>query len=307
MSKVIEQLLFTELEVSADADVASPVFILGAPRTGSTTIYKAMATYFKLPFIANITNDHFSETPIVGMAIQKSMPAEISWQASYGKTKGTFQPSEGSAVLGNWFGGGHPSQVVSHEIKVGMQEHFILTLNAIQELFGAPLLTKNPWNCFRVKYLATALPKARFIWLQRDLVETASSDLYARYVNQVDINDWNSATPANYKELQKCSPVTQVVENQFEFNKALQENLNRYAKGRWINIWFEDFLTKRDEVLEAIASRLNLEPFDQHTSVPFDASEKKALSIDEQQKIANYIKSSEHYKRLNSMRYNGKE
>ena len=47
------------------------VFVLGAPRTGSTWLYQAICGGLELPFISNLTNDLFPDAPIVGLAIQK--------------------------------------------------------------------------------------------------------------------------------------------------------------------------------------------------------------------------------------------
>src|SRR5262249_26337941 len=89
------------------------VFLLGAPRTGSTIMYQTCALLFRLPFIANLTNDHFRETPIVGLTLQRAHPVSVGMRSRFGKTEGAFQPSEGSAVMMHWFGGGHPSPILS--------------------------------------------------------------------------------------------------------------------------------------------------------------------------------------------------
>ena len=144
------------------------VFVLGAPRTGSTWLYQAICGGLELPFISNLTNDLFPDAPIVGLAIQKSVPVRVGQTSKFGKTEGPFQPSEASSVISNWFGGGHPSQVVSNSFLPGRKEHFYATLAAAEVLFGAPLVIKNAWNCFRISCLATALPSAHFVWVRRD-------------------------------------------------------------------------------------------------------------------------------------------
>ena len=51
---------------------------------------------------------------------------------------------------------------------------------------------------------------------------------------------WNSATTANYKEIQKRPYWEQVVEQQFEYNKAVGEDLRLLCEGRHVEIWYED-------------------------------------------------------------------
>jgi hypothetical protein len=238
----------------------SALFLLGAPRTGSTVFYQACAARFGLPYISNLTNACFGETPIVGLALQKAFPVRVGYANSFGKTDGAFQPSEGSAVLSHWFGGGHPSQTVSARILPGCEPHFLRTLAAAEALFGRPLVIKNPWNCFRAAYLAAALPRARFLWVRRDIAEAALSDLEARYVTKGTAQSWNSATPANWEALSRRPPAEQVVENQYEFNRAIGDALVAGAEGRWSEIWYEDFIADPNSALAGSGRPLGLEP-----------------------------------------------
>jgi hypothetical protein len=254
-----------------DESTAGAIFILGAPRTGSTFLYQAMVHTFALPYISNFTNSNFPSTPIVGLAVQNGIRADIGFQSSFGKTNGAFQPSEGSAVLMNWFGGGHPSQIVSTQVLDGKERHFRRTLAATEGLCGGPLVTKNPWNCFRANYLTQSLPSARFVWIRRDVRVAALSDLEARYITKNgDANAWNSATPANVEQLLRLPPVQQVVENQVEFSKAISRALATHAEGRWIEVWYEDLIAEPQVALDrigALISRPVRASYDQRSSI----------------------------------------
>ena len=245
----VEEVLLQKL-FSGEGEVPrSPVFILGAPRTGSTVFYQAVCSGLGLPYISNLTNDFFADTPIIGLTIQKSVVVKVNFKSHYGKTDGAFQPSEGSTVMMKWFGGGHPSALLSARILSGAEYHFLRTLTAAEILFDAPLVIKNAWNCFRVPYLAQVLPSARFIWIRRDVASAAKSDLAARYKTKRSASLWNSATPANVEMLMRLLPTSQVVENQHEYNIAIGSGLRSYADGRWREIWYEDFCEDPNGVL----------------------------------------------------------
>jgi len=302
MQKAAEKILFDELIDDININ-PSPIFILAAPRTGSTSFYKSVIEQFSLPFIANITNEQYANTPAIGLKKQKQHKIERFAKSQFGKTKGLYQPSEGSAVFSNWFGGGHPSQVVSAKIIDEEQTHFINSLVAIEKLYGAPLLSKNAWNCFRVQSLATILPKARFIWLQRDIIAAASSDLQARYITKKDANSWNSATPANYQKLLKRPSIEQVIENQYEFNKAIKTNLSKFAQDRWINIWFEDYIKSPKQTFDKISSFLNM---NQTKVTPTEiniATEGEKLPKNEQDLIVNYARLQKNHSRFSNLFY----
>lgn len=240
---------------------SSTIFILGAPRTGSTYLYQLVVRLFGLPFISNLTNAYFPTTPIVGLALQHGVDVRIIYESQYGKSDGPFQPSEGSGPMAHWFGGGQPSQVASHTILGGRSTHFQNTLAACEVLYeGRPLVIKNAWNCFRVACIAETLPAARFLWIRRDVRDAAASDLEARIATKGRPDAWNSATPANVEALQTRPPHEQVVENQYEFSKAVGEALAALQADRWHEIWYEDLIRQTHPAVDSLAAWLALQP-----------------------------------------------
>jgi hypothetical protein len=292
------------LERVGQAAAPAPIFILGAPRTGSTVLYQALCSRFGLPYIANLTNDHFARTPIVGLTIQKAVPVRIHYASRYGKTDGAFQPSEGSAVMTRWFGGGHPSALVSACILEGKEPHFLATLTAAEALFGAPLVIKNAWNCFRVRYLAKALPFARFIWIRRDVADAAKSDLAARYRTKGSAREWNSATPENIEELRRMAPAAQVVENQHAFNIAVAAGLNHHAEGRWREVWYEDFCGDPDAVLSDLGAFLERPSAQRASAVEIGRAGDVDLPAADGEAIDRYL--AEHAERFSADRHPGR-
>jgi hypothetical protein len=286
-----EEALISNLSIEKRAP--APVFIVGAPRTGSTLLYQALANAFGLPYISNFTDKYFSEIPIIGLAIQKSIRVDITWTSEFGKTLGGFQPSEGSGVLSGWFGGGHPSQAVSTRILEGREKNFLGTLAAVETLYDdRPLLIKNPWNCFRIPYLAQVLPHARFIWIRRDIAIAAASDLEARYLTKGSAHAWNSATPSNVEELRLLSPPAQVVENQYEFNQAIEHDLETYAEGRSLHVWYEDFLRFPERVLVSISQKTGLDFVPNRKGGSLSGPRDHRVSEEEKAAIREYVASN---------------
>ena len=289
----LEKNLLACLDLGDKQSPPETLFVLGAPRTGSTILYQSLCSQFGLPFIANLTNDYFPETPIIGFLIQKALPIEISFESNYGKTSGEGQPSEGSAVLANWFGGGHPSALASSTIVAGKLNHFLTTLEAAESLFGLPLVIKNPWNCFRIEFIAKTLLSARFIWIRRDIVAAAQSDLEARYTTKGTSIEWNSATPRNVEELRRLPPTAQVVENQYEFNMAIENDLKSHASGRWVQIWYEDFLDDPLITLNQLESILCIPQITRQLPVKLARGAKWNLSLDARLAIESYVTENE--------------
>lgn len=239
------------------ADPAA-VFVVAAPRTGSTVLYQALADSFALPVISNHANAYTPRHPVVGILasheVRQSGTGRGDYASRYGKTEGAHGLSEGSAIFTRWCGGGHPSQTVSPAVLDAQAEHLRATLAAVEAATGKPLLTKNAWNCFRVADLARRFPNTGFIWLRRDVRAAAESDLAARYAVQGDALTWNSATPANVDALRKLPPEGQVLDDQYEFSRAISEAAAGLAPGRFAEVWYEDFITAPDDVTRRLAA-----------------------------------------------------
>ena len=281
----------------------TPIFILGAPRTGSTVLFQTIVGRFELPYISNFTNHYFSKNPLLGLAVQRLTKTSITLESAYGKTSGRLQPSEGSAIFNNWFGGNHPSQKYSYKIAEGKEEHFLKTVSRIQKLYGnRPLVTKNAWNCFRVPYLAQALPKAKFIWIRRDIFQAAESDLEARYTTKDSPVSWNSATPANFKELLALRPSEQVVENQYEFSKAISSELSKLEASRSMQIWYEDLIADTDTEVLRISQFLSLTPNKKYLSLSKTATNGTKTSDQEVKEIHLYLQANPKFDWLHYQR-----
>lgn len=294
----LEGWLLEEGTTSASTDVRGPIFIVAAPRTGSTILYQSMIEVFRLPYIANLTNTYFPKTPIFGFSIQATRPAygSISGESRFGKTEGLMQPSEGSAVMAHWFGGGHPSEVVSRTTLPGRERHLSATISAAWHLFERPLLIKNAWNCFRIESIAATLPSSAFVWVRRDIAHSAQSDLHARYVVQGDLSIWNSATPRNVEELKKRPYWEQVVENQFEFARAISDGLAGLPAERFAEVWYEDLCLDSEGTLEALGHTLKaLDGLALMRSgmpeIALEASE-DALDLDDALAVTKYVESN---------------
>ncbi|MCJ7533159.1 MAG: sulfotransferase [Anaerolineales bacterium] len=260
--KVTEELLFKKYE-AIDTHHVPLVFILASLRTGSTPFYQLLINAFDFFYFTNFIHTNFTEYPAVGAALNPVLDPglPVSYESEYGKTKGDFDPSEGSLIFRHWFGGEHPSETHSARVLPGRQEHLIATFKTIYGLTGKTVLTKNAWNVFRIQAWSSLFPQAVFIWLHRDIRLAAFSDLKARYLRG-SAHVWNSATPANYLEIQRLPYWEQVVEQQYAYNRVIERDLTRFCKGRYLEMWYEDVFSKTDASLTQLQTFFKSACFD---------------------------------------------
>ena len=248
----VEGLFFRQFS-GVDIGEVPLVFILGSPRTGTTLVYQVLINLFGFFYFSNLVNDHFTKFPVPGVALSLQLDPQrpVSYESEYGKTQGYFGPSEGSLLFRKWFGGEHPSQTRSCEVLTDQREHLVLTMKSIYGLTGKPILTKNAWNCFRIRNLVGLFPKTVFIWVRRDIRLSAFSDLKARYAKGSP-TIWNSATTSNYLEIQKRPYWEQVVEQQYEYNQSIARDLDQFCANQYLEMWYEDLCDDPEGQLERI-------------------------------------------------------
>lgn len=278
--------LFAQHDRGGDA---TAVFILGAPRTGSTVLYQALAAAYALPYISNVANAETPRQPVVGILGSYGRREAGPFTSRFGKTDGPHAPSEGSAVMQYWCGGGHPSEIASSRVLPGRASHMVATVRTVASATGKPLLVKNAWNCFRLTSLAETLPRAAFIWIRRDVRAAARSDLAARYSVQGDPLAWNSATPRNVEVLRALPPAGQVLENQFEFARAIADASRALPPTRFTEVWYEDLRQDGNGALRRLSALAALaglpfspappDSFDQGDRTQLTAADEAALDV----------------------------
>lgn len=233
--KLVEDFLFVRY-LGVDVKEIPIVFIIASPRTGSTLLYQILVNGFThfFPF-TNYVNVHFYKFP--ALATIFDYVSLGSYESNYGKVEGLFSPSEASFLFKKWFGGEHPAQTKSCDfLSLHEKSHMVSTMKVIYGATGKVVLNKNQWNSFRVEALSETFPNLHFIWARRDIASSALSDLKARRHWK---SRWNSATTANYEGLMGLPDYISVVEQQYEYNKAIGDSLKRFCPKRYIEVWYE--------------------------------------------------------------------
>jgi len=250
--KSAEQALFDAIDM--DATIPRPIFVVCAPRVGSTLIYQALTNVFNFSYFSNSTNDLFSRTPALGV-LRECIGQSNQYLLSYfsRKTAGLRESSEASAIFGNWFGGGHPSEIVSATaIDTKKVRHIRKTFSAIKAITERETVSKNPWNSFRIKSLHEYFPQAVFVWIRRSIESAAISDLENRIARGDPAKIWNSATTHNYKEIQERPYEEQVVLQQYHYSLSIQESLKQIDSSQVFEIWYEDLCSKPRDVFSEL-------------------------------------------------------
>lgn len=242
-----------------------PIFVVGAPRSGTTVLYQLLCKHFNLRYIPNFVSMWY-RLPIVASHLFEIFykdEFEIQLSSSFGVTRKLSGPSEFAEFWYRWFPRNPQSAT-----KIILSDSQICDMRGeiagISKLYSVPLVFKNVVNSVRLIPIGTLLPSAVFLEISRDPVDTAQSILRAREKLYRDKNHWLSVKTNNY-ELIKTEPYwSQIPKQIFGIERAIQEAKHKLGKDRFYTLAYVDlckdtagqlkkiedfFLTKCDSIV----------------------------------------------------------
>ena len=221
-----------------------PIFIVGAPRSGSTLLSQLLVKSFDLASFYNGISKYY-QVPIVGLIKEGITDVDknnIVLNSYLGNTKGDFSPHEFGYFWQYWLNHQVSDELSEIELSkidwIGLRNH----INAYANYLGKPLLIKNlVFNNFIIEKLSETFPNAKFIHIVRNPIYSIQSILQARNLRYNNINLWWSIRPKHFMDWQiKYKPISQVV-RQVEYTKGrVNEELKKLDKRRVLNVNYED-------------------------------------------------------------------
>lgn len=239
-----------------------PVFIIGAPRSGSTYLSQLMIGSTDIGFYTNF-HDELYGAPFLAeklMSLMSVSNRNTSYSSEFGYSKGLFSESEGGRFWRRFF-----SKENEHSKLVGMQRERLIV--ALDMLFKASkskrFLIKNNFNSFRLETLSEAFPHAKYIYLKRDVADNAVSLYAARKKIYGDENVWWSMKPKDNVGLDDLEPYQQVVEQVLRINSQIEHDLDRYIEAEnVICVEYSTLERERDNIINDIASFIGRDSID---------------------------------------------
>lgn len=249
------------------------VFIIGAPRSGSTILYQALTQYLRVAYITNLAC-WMHRNLLLGMALSQWLlrgRAHDTDESSFGVVAGWRSPAECGEFWYQWL----PRDrhfVDEHETPAEAVRTIRAHLVAIVNHCDQPLVIKNLNAGQRMRLLARAVPEARFIHCEREPLWNAQSILQARRINHTPDDGWWSIMPPNYRELLQLEVPERVVGQIHSIERQIWLDRARFPAANFVVVDHEvhgrelrQTVTKlRERVLENCAWR---QPVDELRSV----------------------------------------
>ncbi len=232
--------LFAPRPVDADQD-GRCVFVLGAPRSGTTLVYQVITQQFDVAYFTGVMNYLYGMPNLWARVARRvaRRPPPI-FESRYGKTPGAFAPAEPGNFWFRWFPrDGIDGNYLAAE---ALSEHKLIQLrNALNDMIRIhqrPMVFKNVYLDMVIPILAKAIPQACFVFVGRDMLWNCHSLVLARRRQGLE-KRWWSVQPPGYRDLLGQPLWKQAAEQILRTRKIIERDLRESADGRFLEVEYE--------------------------------------------------------------------
>jgi hypothetical protein len=233
-----------------------PLFVVGAPRSGSTLLYQLLTDRFDVGYLAN---GHAREPGAPSLVerrrgLVRGRRGELGdYRSSFGGTSGELGPSECGPFWYRFFPR-RPHYVSAEAFPTASRRELRAAIGAFVDACGRPVVYKNLYCTARMDAIAATLPDALFIVVHRDLAANARSLLNARMRVAGAYEAWWSVEPPGIDGLLQLPAEEQVVEQVRALDALVARIEASIGSERVLHVSYEDLCANPHAQLERIAA-----------------------------------------------------
>lgn len=217
----------------------TPIFIIGAPRSGTTMTFQLIVSAFPLGYLTN-THCMVFGAPALASCFLRNRDRKIMFESKHGRTSGAYGPSE----CGEWwyrFFPRNPAYVTRLGMRTKNLKRFQRSLGLISRVEGRPLVFKNLYAGLRLDPIVAMFPEAIFIHVQRERFDNAVSLLEGRMNANGNFEAWWSVSPPGYEEWLEAHPAEQVMAQIELIERRIQTDVrNLGLEDQVLTVSYED-------------------------------------------------------------------
>jgi hypothetical protein len=235
------------------------IFIVGAPRTGSTILYQLLISNFAFSHFTNLDTLFYNKL-LLGNKLHNvvnalGMSRKDKFDSSFGFVQGVLSPSEAGTIFRHWLDN---DNVDSSYLPKAIDQ---ICLNRSAT---TGFISKNTFNSFRLEKLNDLFPDALFIHIKRSVDENMSAILSARKKYFGNEDEWLGVKPPNEDVSKIGGPLAQV----YYQVKSVREEIEAKTKVLNLNVLdvnFEDLVKDELGTMNSIRER-----FETHFDIEID-------------------------------------
>lgn len=232
-----------------------PIFVVGAPRSGSTLLYQLLTDRFDVGYL---TNGHARQPGAPSLVertrglIRKRERELGDYGSSFGNTAGELGPNECGPFWYRFFPR-RPHYVAAADFPPAKRRELRAAVGAFVAACGRPVVYKNLYSTVRMEAIAAALPEALFVAIHRDLDANVRSILAAR-IEIVGTDDaWWSVEPPGVERLLELPPHEQAMRQVRALEELIARTEEEIGSERVLHLAYEDLCADPRGQLERVA------------------------------------------------------
>lgn len=218
-----------------DASTLPIIYIVGAPRSGTTLLSQLVSRYLDVGYIDNLIA-RFWLRPSVGIRLSQIVLGSnrrdsIAMTSRHGSTTGAAGPHEFGYFWRRWL---NLDSATTHHLDEGA----LAELDAdglrdqlrreILATFGRPTVFKNVICGFQAEWLSRVHPRSIFVHISRDFEPTVASILQSRFDRYGSYDAWWSLKPSTFDDIRRLpDPVSQVAKQIEDCRREFDRELVR--------------------------------------------------------------------------------
>ena len=241
------------------ASIGPPLFVVGAPRSGTTLTYQVITQQMHVGYFTGAMNYLYGAPNMVTRILHcfYHRPAAV-FTSTYGKVNRLLSPAENANFWFQWFpeDGEKGHYVEPNNLKLDRYRELKHTVDSISRIAGKPMVFKNLYLSMVVGALAQIFTDARFIFVRRDRFYTCQS-LYQARLRRSKSQRWWSVKIPKYRELLSTPLWYQVVDQVVCTESIVRQDLDRFAHNRYMTLRYEDLCAHPHKVIRSLQSWLS--------------------------------------------------
>ena len=266
------------------------LLIAGTQRSGTTLVMQLLISCFRVGYVNNLMA-RFWKVPYIGASFVSELRGKQAWRPSdfvseLGTTYGYDGPHEFGYFWQHWFPYNETHQTSDQdlsEMNVGL---FRQELAAVESVFAAPLVFKNPIVfSLNMAALAAILPTAVVLVCHRQPLYAAQSTLLSRLQFHGRKDEWFSVKPKEYTWLKALAYPEQIAGQIFYTEQRIKDSLEKIDPSRWLIIEYEDLCADPQRELERIQGLVTRAGYDLaptgYEPAPFQSTDVQRLDDEE--------------------------
>jgi hypothetical protein len=274
---VVERMMFNY----DDKPLGMPIFIIGAPRTGSTILYQALTNAYKIGYIDN-TACTWHRNLRFGMWLSRTKYGDSphnNFRADHGNTQefGGHAPSECGGFWYRWLP--KDRHFVDHQdVTTRMVNGIRSEILGVTSYLGKPLLFKNLNAGQRLRLIKRAFPDAKILFIRRDPRFVIRSILKSRSKAGINATQWWSIMPPNFEELSTLPELEMCGAQVYFIEKQIEEDLALFPIENVKEIHYQDLDAS---LIEDLAQWIGVNPRSEGSAPEFLKDSIDSLANDE--------------------------